>query len=351
MVRNKSVTIQDVARTAGVSISTVSRVLNDKDDVAPETYAKVRAVIRELGYTSSLAARSMRSHRINVIGLIVPDVDDSFSIQVMKGVNRAITELDYDLLIYTSGSIKKRSAADRERHFVSLLNGSITDGIIIVTPAATSFSTAAPVVAVDPNNQSPDCPGITAANHEGSMAAMRYLIGLGHKRIGFIAGRPDLQCAHQRLRGYVDSLERAGLVSDPDLIAVGDFSAETGRDCARRLLSLSEPPTAIFAANDQTAIGTIHAARDMGLRVPEDLSVIGFDNIPEAAYLHPGLTTVDQFIDRMGYAATEMLIGLIEGESLDNHLYDLPTELVVRDSCHAVDISLPDDSKVPMWQS
>jgi LacI family transcriptional regulator len=347
----KSVTIREVASAAGVSVSTVSRVLNDKDDVAAETYERVQQVIAELGYSSSLAARSMRSRRTNVIGLIVPDVDDSFSIQVMKGVNRAITELDYDLLIYTSGSIKKRSAADRERHFVSLLNGSITDGIIIVTPAATSFSTAAPVVAVDPNNQSPDCPGITAANHEGSVAAMQYLIGLGHKRIGFIGGRSDLQCAHQRLQGYTDSLARAGLVSDPDLIAVGDFSAQTARDCARRLLSLSEPPTAIFAANDQSAIGAIEAARDMGLRVPEDLSVVGFDNIPEAAYLNPRLTTVDQFVDRMGYAATEMLIGLIEGESLDNHLYDLPTELIVRDSCQAVNISLPDDSKVSMWQS
>jgi LacI family transcriptional regulator len=352
MDRTKTtITIRDVAQAAGVSISTVSRVLNDKDDVASETYEKVQAVIQELGYTSSLAARSMRSRRTNVIGLIVPDVEDSFSIQVMKGVNRAMFELDYDLLIYTSGSVKKRSAADRERHFVSLLNGSITDGIIIVTPAATSFSTAAPVVAVDPNKQSPDCPAITAANHEGTAAAMQYLIGLGHKRIGFIGGRTDLQCAHQRFQGYTDSLERAGLISDPDLIAVGDFSAETGRDCARRLLSLSQPPTAIFAANDQSAIGTIEAARDMGLRVPEDLSVVGFDNIPEAAYLHPGLTTVDQFIDRMGYAATEMLIRLIEGESLDNHLYDLPTELVVRDSCQAVSVSLPDDSKVPVWQS
>ncbi|MFC2038070.1 LacI family DNA-binding transcriptional regulator, partial [Chloroflexota bacterium] len=151
----KSTTIQDVAEAAQVSVSTVSRVLNDKDDVAPETYQKVQAVIAELGYTSSLAARSMRSRRTNVMGLILPDVGDAFSILVMKGVNQAIAALDYDLIAYTSGSIKKRSAAERERHFVSLLNGGITDGVIIVTPAATSFSTAAPVVAVDPNNESP----------------------------------------------------------------------------------------------------------------------------------------------------------------------------------------------------
>ena len=332
----KNVTIQDVARTAGVSVSTVSRVLNDKDDVAPETYQKVRDVIEELSYTSSLAARSMRSRRTNVIGLIVPDVADSFSIQVMKGVNQAIFELDYDLIIYTSGSIRKHSAAEREQYFVSLLNGSITDGVIIVTPAATSFSTAAPVVTIDPNNECPECLMITATNLAGAMAAMEYLIGLGHRRIGFIGGRPDLQCAQRRLQGYQDGLRQANIPLDPDMIAAGDFSTETSRLCARQLLSVSNPPTAIFAANDQSAIGTIETAREMGLRVPEDLSVIGFDNIPEAAYFLPALTTVDQFIEEMGRVATEKLIGLIQGQALESDLYKMPTQLVVRDSCQAV---------------
>jgi LacI family transcriptional regulator len=336
MTRNKKpVTIRDVADAAGVSVSTVSRVLNDKDDVAAETYEKVQQVIANLGYASSLAAKSMRSRRTNVIGLIVPDVEDSFSIQVMKGVNRAITELDYDLLIYTSGSIKKRSAAEREQHFVSLLNGSITDGVIIVTPTAISFPTAAPVVAVDPNNESPECPAIIAANHSGALAAMEYLIRLGHRRIGFIGGRPDLQSARQRLQGYQDTLHQVGIALDPALVAVGDFTRQTSRSCARQLLSLPEPPTAIFAANDQSAIGAIEVAREIGLRIPNDLSVVGFDNIPEAVYFNPALTTVDQFIDRMGYVATEMLIRLIEGECLDGNLYKMPTELIIRDSCRA----------------
>ncbi|HSJ57731.1 MAG TPA: LacI family DNA-binding transcriptional regulator [Anaerolineae bacterium] len=334
-----SVTIRDVAREAGVSVSTVSRVLNDKDDVAPETYERVRDVIQQLGYTSTLAAKSMRSHRTNVIGLIVPDVEDSFSIQVMKGVNRAITEHDYDLLIYTSGSIKKQSAAERERHFVALLNGSITDGIIMVTPAATSFSTAAPVVAVDPNNQSPNCPAIIATNHAGSLTAMEYLLGLGHRRIGFIGGRPDLQSAQQRLQGYKDAVHAAGLPLDPDLITVGDFSPETGRECARHLLLLARRPTAILAANDQSAFGAMEAARALGLRVPQDLSVVGFDNIPEAGYCDPGLTTVDQFVDRMGTVAAEMVIDLVQGEPLDSSLYTMPTELVIRGSCQAVDVT------------
>ncbi len=334
---NRNVTIHDVAQAAGVSVSTVSRVLNDKDDVAPETYQRVQGIIAELGYTSSLAARSMRSRRTGVIGLIMPDLEDPFCIQVIKGINHAIVALDYDLIAYTSGSIKKHSKAEREQHYVSLLNGSITDGVIIVTPAATGFSTAAPVVAVDPNTQCPDCVAITATNHAGALTAVKYLVELGHRRIAFIGGRSDLQSAEQRLQGYQDALQQANIPLDPRLMAAGDFSRETGHQCAQELLALPEPPTAIFAANDQSAIGAIEAACEKGLRVPEDLSVVGFDNIPEAAYYNPALTTIDQFIDQMGFIATEMLIGLIEGKSPDLTLYNMPTQLIVRDSCRATD--------------
>jgi LacI family transcriptional regulator len=333
---SKAVTIRDVARAAGVSVSTVSRVLNDKDDVAPETCERVRDVIRQLGYASSLAARSMRSRSNNVIGLIMPGVDDPFSILVMRGVNQAVTEHGYDLIIYTSGTINMSSKAERERHYVALLNGSIVDGTIISTPAATRFSTAAPVVAIDPNNQSPDCPSVTSTNYAGALAAMEYLIGLGHRRIGFIGGRPDLQCANQRLAGYLDALAQAGIAVDPALIQIGDFLTSTGRLCAQKLLALPDRPTAIFAANDQSAFGAMQAAREAGLRIPEDLSIVGFDNIPEAAHARPALTTVDQYIDRMGYLATTMLISLIQGKPLATEQCTIATQLVIRDSCQAV---------------
>lgn len=319
-----------------MSVSTVSRVLNEKDDVAPETYERVQDVIKRLGYTSSLAARSMRSHRTNVIGLIMPDVSDPFGIQVIKGVSRAITELDYDLIIYTSGSSRKPTTAEREKHYVSLLNGTITDGMIVVTPLATSFPTSAPVVSVDPNAESPEYPGVISTNRAGAVAAVGHLIRSGHRRIGFIGGRPDLRSANQRLQGYLEALGRAGIPRDPALIESGDYSAETGRLCARRLLALSTPPTAIFAANDQSALGVLAAARETGLRVPWDLSVVGFDNIPESAYSQPALTTVDQFIDQMGYLATEMLISLVQGEPLDGEHREIATQLVVRDSCRAI---------------
>jgi LacI family transcriptional regulator len=341
----KTVTIQDVAAAAGVSVSTVSRVLNDKDDVAPETYQKVQDVIEELGYTSSLAARSMRSRKTNVIGLIMPDVEDPFSVQVMRGVNRAIAELDYDLIVYTGGDAKRESLADRERRYVSLLDSSITDGVIVVAPTATTFSTASPIVVVDPNKENPDYPAVIATNRAGALSAMEYLIRLGHRRIGFICGRPELQSAVRRLRGYKDGLRQADIPTDPELIQVGDYSAETGFLCAQRLLNLSHPPTAIFAANDQSAIGALRAAQEAGLHVPDGLSVVGFDNIPEAAYMNPGLTTVDQFIDRMGYIAIEMLISLIKGEALDGNLYEMPTQLVVRDSCRAIASASPSDQE------
>lgn len=332
----RAVTIHDVAKAAGVSISTVSRVLNNKDYVAPETYEQVQAVIKEMGYASSLAARSMRSRKTGVIGLVVPDVGDPFQIQVMRGINRAIAEFDRDLIVYTGGDFTKEASADRERYFVSLLNGSITDGMIIVTPAANDFSSVSPVVAVDPNSHNSDYPAVIATNYAGVLEAMEYLIGLGHRRIGFIGGRPELQSAVQRLQGYKDGLQQAGIPVDPDLIQPGDYRRETGSACAERLLGLPSPPTAIFGANDQSAIGAIEAARKAGLGVPDDVSVVGFDNIPEAAYMNPGLTTVDQFIDQMGYVATEMLVRLIQGEDLDRELYEMPTELVVRGSCRSL---------------
>ena len=331
--RDKGITIQDVAQAAGVSVSTVSRVLNDKDDVAHATYQKVQAVVAELGYASSLAARSMRSRRTGVIGLIIPDLEVPFCVQVLRGINHAIVALDRDLLAFTSGSPSQTSKAVREQRYVSVLNGSLTDGVIVVTPSAPSFATTAPIVMIDPNTESTGGLSVIAANYAGAQEAMNYLIGLGHRRIGFIGGRPDLQSAHQRLHGYQCALEAAGITGTPDLIAAGDFSKEAGHAGARRLLALSEPPTAIFAANDQTAFGAIEAARDMGCRVPEDLSVIGFDNTPEAAYFHPALTTVDQFIVEMGYVATEMLVRMVQGEPVENPHYEMPTRLVVRDSC------------------
>lgn len=332
--KKRSVTIQDVAKAAGVSVSTVSRVLNEKLDVSSETQDNVLSVISKLGYTSNLAARSMRSLKKNLIGLVVPDIGLPYSIEVMKGVNRAIAESKYDLLVYTTGDVQKNGTAMHEQYYVSLLNGSITDGMLLVASAAAEFVTDDPIVAVDPHVINPNYPSVQGMNYEGALDAMSYLIGLGHRRIGFISGRPEISSAESRLKGYRDSLVNANLPVSEELILSGDFTQQSGYKATRQLLAMENPPTAIFAANDQSAVGVIQAADELGVRVPSDLSVVGFDNIPEAKYI--GLTTVDQLLPDMGYVAIQMLIKLINDQPLEEEIYKMQTGLIVRTSCQKI---------------
>ena len=332
--KRRSVTIQDVAQTAGVSVSTVSRVIKGKVDVASETQDRILSVIHDLGYTASLAARSMRSRKKNLVGLIMPDIEFPFAVEVMKGVNRAITESEFDLLVYTTGDVHKSGRALHEQKYVALLANSIADGVIIVAPVAGEFNMDAPIVSIDPLVSHPNYPAVHATNYQGAMDAMEYLLSLGHRRIGHISGRSELESSNRRLMGYRASLEKAGIPIDEKLIASGDYTTATGVSGARELLALEQPPTAIFASNDQMAMGVFQVAEELGLKIPDDLSVVGFDNISESKYM--GLTTVDQFISEMGYVATGMLIKLINGTPLDNQTYRKQTQLVIRTSCRPI---------------
>ncbi|HSM72326.1 MAG TPA: LacI family DNA-binding transcriptional regulator [Anaerolineales bacterium] len=331
--KKRAVTIQDVAKTAGVSVSTVSRVINGKVDVSSETQKRILSVIDDLGYTTNLAARSMRSHRKNLIGLVVPDILP-YSIEILKGVNRAIAESKFDLLIYTTGDAQKNGAVLHEQHYVSLLSNSVTDGVIIVASATPEFVTNAPIVAVDPHVINPRYPSVQGANYQGAADVMKYLFKLGHRRIGFISGGTEIASAERRLRGYKDALKEAGIPVDEDLIAQGDFTTKSGYACTLQLLNLKEPPTAIFAANDQFALGVYQAAEELGIRIPDDLSLVGFDNISEANYI--GLTTVDQFLPDMGYVATKMLFTMVNNKPLDAHVHKMTTRLIERTSCRAL---------------
>ena len=334
-MKKQSITIQDVAKTAGVSVSTVSRVLNGKVDVAKETQNHILKVIEELGFTTNLAARSMRSQKKNLIGLIMPDIAYPFAIEVMKGVNRAIAESEFDLLVYTTGDVRKSGRAYAEKKYVSLLTNSISDGVIIVAPVVAEFATDEPIVSIDPVMSNPSYPSVHATNYQGSIEAMDYLISLGHRRIAYISGRAELESSNRRLQGYYDALQKAGIPVDEELIASGEYTTQTGIACARTLLSLKNRPTAIFSSNDQMAMGVYQVAQEMGIRIPEDLSLVGFDNIPESKYL--GLTTVDQFISEMGFRATQMLIQIINGVPLDDQTYKMQTSLIVRNSCRRID--------------
>lgn len=328
--KKRAVTIQDVAKAAGVSVSTVSRVLNGKTDVAGETQERILKIINKLGFTSNLAARSMRSLKKNLIGLVVPDIHP-YSVEIMKGVNKAIAESNYDLLVYTTGDALKHGATLHEQHYISLLSNSITDGVIIVASATAEFTAEAPIVAVDPHVPNPKYPSVQGMNYHGALDAMEYLFKLGHQRIGFMSGREGNVSGDRRFQGYKNALKNAGIEFDSSLVVLGDFVQKTAYKNALKLLQIEDRPTAIFAANDQSAIGVYQAAEELGLNIPADLSVIGFDNISEAKYL--GLTSVDQFLADMGYIAVQMLIKLIEGEPLEFDVHKMQTKLVVRASC------------------
>ncbi|MGP4014615.1 LacI family DNA-binding transcriptional regulator [Saccharopolyspora sp. 5N708] len=327
-------TIRDVAAKAGVSVATVSKVLNDRHGVAASTVERVRAVIDELGYESSLVARSLRNHRTNVIGILVWDIEP-FSAELLKGAARAIKGTGYELVVYSAG----REGTDQvgwERRYLSRLSGTLIDGAVMVTPTVLTPESSAPVVAVDPRVGGAGVPTVDSDNFRGAQLATEHLLSLGHRRIGFL-GRPprDLESARRREEGYRSALEAAGITPDPDLIGVAGYDEETTRDAARRLLELPQPPTAIFAANDLSAIATMDVAVTLGMRVPADLSIVGFDNVPESRMTQPALTTVDQPIQLMGQRAIEMLVEVLAGRELAEPHVRLPTRLLVRDSCAA----------------
>jgi LacI family transcriptional regulator len=333
-VSRRRVTIGDVAAEAGVSIATVSKVINDRYGVAEDTSNRVKEVIADLGYQSSLVAQSMRSRRTNVIGILVADVEP-FSAELLKGAARAIRDTGYELVVW-SGSGHGKEHSGWERRNVSRLSGTLTDGIILVTPTVVDVDDAAPVVIVDPHTGPPTLPSVEGDNLAGAITATEHLIALGHRRIGFLAGRPDLESARLREQGFRDAMAAAGIAVDPELIGVGEYELATSEGPARRLLQLAEPPTAIFAANDLSALQVLHVARSLGRAVPDDLSVIGFDNIPESALADPPLTTIDQSIQQMGAEAVRLLVDLLGGRTARPQQITLPTRLVVRRSCGAI---------------
>ncbi len=324
------VTITDVAQAAGVSVATVSKVINSRYGVAAATSERVQQVIDELGYESSLVARSLRSHRTNVIGILVAEFEP-FSTEILKGTSRAIAGTGYELLAYSGGG-RSGAEAGWERRYLSRLSGTLIDGAILVTPTVVDTGPQVPVVAIDPHAGPAHMPTVDSDNFQGAVLATEHLLALGHRRIGFLAGREDLESSRQREAGFRRALSAAGVPVDESLVRVGDYRTETATGPARELLALSARPTAVFAANDLSAIGTLQAARELGLSVPDDVSVVGFDNVPESALTTPPLTTVSQPMQRMGSEAVTLLIQLMAGaEPVRTHVR-LPVELVVRGS-------------------
>lgn len=330
MKSSPRVTIRDVAEQAGVSVATVSKVLNQRYGVAAATSARVKAVIDELGYEASLVAQSLRNHRTNVLAILVADLEP-FSTELLKGAADAVRDTGFELVVYSAGG-RTSDHLGWERRYLSRISGTLADGAVLVTPTVVDVNYGAPIVAVDPHTGPIDLPTIDSDNLRGARLATEHLLDLGHRRIAMLTGRPDLQSANLREQGYREALAAAGVPIDEGLIRNGAYDPEISKESARDLLAAPAPPTAVFAANDVSALATIEAADELGVRVPDDLSVVGFDNIPESVLSSPPLTTVEQPIRDMGHRAIDLLVQLIQGSPVEISHVTLDTSLVVRHS-------------------
>jgi LacI family transcriptional regulator len=327
-------TIRDIADLAGVSIATVSRVLNDRPDVAPETRQTVLQVVREHGFSTNRGARGLSSGRTGMIGLTLPLVADAYFGPILSGAAEALYERD--LRIVLAPTLHEH---DREVSLVERLMRGTTDGAILMLPEESEQELRAlqrqgyPFVVVDPREPPPEGIACVAAMHAaGAKQATEHLLELGHRRIGAITGPPGWYATEERLAGFRGALAAAGILLDPELVVQSDWRLHWGIQAADQLLSLDEPPTAIFGFNDNVAIGALHAAHRRGLRVPDDISVVGFDDTAQAVIVMPQLTSVRQPLAEMGRMGVSLLTRLMNGQRLEAMRIELSTTLVVRDS-------------------
>lgn len=326
-------TIADVAAQAGVSVPTVSKVINGHADVAPETRRRVEAAIQERGYQRPGRARRAAP----IIELIFHELDSEWALEIVRGVERVAGQ--HHQAVVLSEMQGRRTPG---RGWIEAVLARRPTGVIAVfsdlseTMREQLKTRGIPLVVVDPTGEPlHDTPSIGATNWNGGLAATRHLLSLGHRRIGVIAGPEDILCSRARLDGYRAAMDAAGVPVDPALISHGRFHVEEGIEKGRALLSLPDPPTAIFAGNDLQALGVYQAAREMRLHIPEDLSVVGFDDLPVARWVGPPLTTIRQPLVDMAVAAADLVLSMAEGGTPSQSRVELATELVVRESTAA----------------
>ncbi len=332
--KQNSPTIIDVARESGVSYATVSRALNDYEFVKPATRDKVLRAAQKLGYVPNQQARSLAGGRSNLVGILVPGLDNGYITEIIRGIDEELAKSDYNLILYTTHRHHGRESS----YVASIMNGA-ADGLLLIVPlishdyADALYQQNFPFVLIDQSDTSGKSSAVNATNWQGAYDATSYLIELGHQRIGFITGLMELNSAVDRLRGYEAALNAHNIPVQPELIVKGDFWERGGYVAAQALLDLPAPPTAIFASNDLLAFGAMEAIRQRGLRIPQDVSLVGFDDIPQASLVYPTLTTVRQPLDKMGRLAVKMLLEHIGSTEYAPYTATLATELVVRESC------------------
>ncbi|MEO6943140.1 MAG: LacI family DNA-binding transcriptional regulator [Lacisediminihabitans sp.] len=332
-----SITIRDVAEAAGVSVATVSRVANASANnypVRPQTRERVLEVISRLGYRPNDNARGLLLKRSGLIGIVVPDISNPYYPEVARGIEDVAHAHGYKLMFCSTDRL-----ADRASAYIEALLLKRVDGLVIVGGGDEIQLSEATVATYDTKvvfigRPSASFSTVRIDNTGAARDATNHLLALGHQRVGFISAGASSNTVNERRRGYIAALKASGLSIDEDLIVDGDFTEAVGYSAAKRLLTLQHPPTAIFASNDRMALGAMAAIVDLGLTVPDDVALVGFDDVPMSGYLRPALTTVSVAAVELGVRAMEILLKDIES-NVGRRRARVATHLVVRDSCGA----------------
>jgi LacI family transcriptional regulator len=333
MAKTAQPTIYDVARLAGVSTATVSRSLNGTGQIAPSTRLAIDDAVRELGYQPNRIARSLVTKSTQTIALLLPEITNPFYGALVSGIEQRTLELGYTMLLCTT-----EGDAGREETYLNLLrakqvDGALVDGLVLPPERIASFiADGFPIVCLDRDVDSTAVPVVQVDNKRGGQMATEHLLALGHTRIAHVAGAPELGISGERAEGYRAALRAAGIEPDPRLVEVGNYTEDGGYEAARALLARRRRPTAIFAANDLSAVGVLEAVAESGRRVPDDVSVVGFDDLRLAAYTTPPLTTIHPPAREIGARATSLLLDLTRGKKVRRRRHLLDPELVVRRS-------------------
>ena len=332
--RPRAATIRDVASAAGVSIATVSRVLNGRRDVAPKTREAVLKAVADHGFAMNRNARALSGGRTGLVGVTVPIVRDAYFSVILAGIAEALYEQDMRIVLCPT-----LHQHEREVNLLDRLQHGTTDGAILTLPEESNKELKAlnrqglPFVVIDPRIPLDETiPAVSAGHASGARDATQHLLGLGHRRIAAITGPVAWMASSERLNGYRGALAAAGVLPDPALVGGVDFSIEGGEAAVGPILDLADRPTAVFAFNDNIAIGVLRAAAARGLRVPEDLSLVGFDDSEHSALVTPALTTVRQPLAEMGRMAVSLLLRLLDNQTVETLRIELATRLIVRDS-------------------
>lgn len=308
-------TISDIARLAGVSKATVSRVINQKANVDPATRERVLRVINEKGFVPSITASGLAGGRSRLIGVLSPPFTWPFVPEIMRGVAELMEHTSYEIVLY--GINPTRGHTDVLDRIIGMR---LTSGLLAILPRTLGKHLSdlrdhgLPIVVIDDQGPLLDLPWVGIDNRESAYQATRHLIELGHRRIAHIEGPVDFRCTDERFDGYQQALFEAGITPDPKLLFKSDFTTEGGHACAEQIFTMDtlERPSAIFSANDNMAYGILEAAEEYGIRVPEDVAIVGFDDMPLSSYMRPALTTVRQPFYEMGKIAVELLLSFVD---------------------------------------